>query len=58
MWGGFSYSYDHANRDMFCFSTDGTAFDAISLFMGPVYQDTATNIKGKEDTTIVDNYFK
>lgn len=58
MWGGISYSYDHANRDMFCFSTDGTAFDAISLLVGPVYQDTAANIGGTDDTKIVDNYFK
>jgi hypothetical protein len=41
MWGGISYSYDHANRDMFCYATDGTSFDVLSLIAGPVYKDTA-----------------
>lgn len=57
MWGGISYSYDHANRDMFCFVIDGTSFDAASLIAGPVYKDIASNINGKEDTEIVDNTF-
>ena len=39
MWGGISYSDDHANRDMFCFATDGTYFDGVSLFAGPILKD-------------------
>lgn len=57
MWGGISYSYDHANRDMFCYSTDGTAFDAVSLLVGPVYKDTASNILGTDDVKIVDTSY-
>jgi hypothetical protein len=41
MWGGISYSYDHANRDMFCYASDGTSFDVLSLIAGPVYKDIA-----------------
>jgi|688.fasta_scaffold165958_2 hypothetical protein len=57
MWGGISYSRDHASRDMFCYSTDGSNFDAISLIAGPVYKDIATNIGGADDAEIVDNYY-
>lgn len=49
MWGGISYSYDHANRDMFCYATDGSSFDAISLLAGPAYKDIASNINGNDD---------
>lgn len=51
------YSSDHANRDLFCFATDGEAFDGISLLAGPVYKDTASNIDGKDDTQIIENSF-
>lgn len=47
MWGGISYSYDHANRDMFCYATDGSNFDATSLIAGALYKDIAPNIDGK-----------
>ncbi len=57
MWGGISYSMDHASRDMFCYATDGSTFDAISLIAGPVYKDIATNIGGTDDAEIVDNYY-
>jgi hypothetical protein len=49
MWGGIAYSSDHANRDMYCYATDGSGFDVLSLVAGPVYRDTAANIKGTED---------
>lgn len=49
MWGGISYSSDHANRDMFCYANDGTAFDAVSLVAGAVYKDVASNIGGTND---------
>lgn len=57
MWGGFSYSRDHANRDMFCYSTDGSWFDSISLIVGPLYKDIASNIQGTDDIELVDNYY-
>lgn len=47
MWGGISYSIDHANRDMFCYDTDGANFDAASLIAGAIYKDIAPNINGK-----------
>jgi hypothetical protein len=49
MWGGISYSSDHANRDMFCYASDGSSFDAVSLIAGPVYKDAASNIGGTND---------
>jgi hypothetical protein len=57
MWGGISYSSDHASRDMFCYANDGTNFDAISLVAGPVYKDTATNIGGTDDADVLDNFY-
>ena len=42
MWGGISYSIDHANRDMFCYDTDGANFDAASLIAGAIYKGIAT----------------
>ena len=57
MWGGINYSNDHANRDMFCFATDGSAFDAVSLIAGPVYKDVAQNINGTDDAEIVDIFY-
>ena len=57
MWGGFACSCDHANRDMFCYDTDGNAFDAISLIAGPVYKDIAPNIGGVDDAELVDNFY-
>ena len=56
-WGGISYSVDHAGRDMFCYSTDGSTYDAISLIAGPVYKDIASNIGGTDDAEIIDNFY-
>ena len=49
MWGAFSYSSDHANKDAFCYATDGSAFDGVSLIVGPIYKDVASNIGGTDD---------
>lgn len=40
MWGGFSYSFDHFNRDYVCFDTaEGTVNDSISLLAAAAYND-------------------
>ena len=57
MWGGISYSYDHANRDMFCYATDGSNFDAASLIAGALYKDIGPNIGGKDNAEIVDSFY-
>jgi len=57
MWGGILYSHDHANRDMFCYGSDGAAFDGISLVAGPGYKDIGDNIEGKDDAEIIDNSY-
>ena len=47
MWGGFDYTDDHTNKDMFCFSNaNGQSFDVLSLLLGAPYKDIAANIEG------------
>ena len=59
MWGGFDYTNDHTNKDMFCFSTaNGQSFDALSLLLGAPYKDIAANIEGEESTSIIANSFE
>jgi hypothetical protein len=57
MWGGFSYSCNHANHDLFCYDTDGNSFDGVSLLLGPVYKDISPNIGGNDDDEIVDSFY-
>lgn len=57
MWGGISYSDDHANRDMFCFATDGTYFDGVSLFAGPILKDEDPAVNGEKSIYIIDHSY-
>ena len=58
MWGGFGYTDDHTNKDMFCFSNvNGQSFDALSLLLGAPYKDIAVNIEGEESTSVIGNSY-
>ena len=56
MWGGFSYSFDHFNRDGACFSTKtGEIYDIISLLASGAYRDTSSNIGTTDDIELMAN---
>lgn len=59
MWGGFSYSYDHYNRDGVCFSTEsGRVFDMICLMASGCYADTAENIGADNNIELVTQSYR
>lgn len=49
MWGGFSYSRSHINRDMVTFIYDSTGIsvrDTFSLLGRAPYEDISSNVGG------------
>lgn len=52
IWGGLGLSTSHASRDMIGFSSGlGYVYDLYSLYAGPPYNDTGSNINGTMDFT-------
>jgi len=47
MWGGLSYSKDHASRDMVGFEpATGTVTDLFSLYATAPFEDVSSNVGG------------
>jgi hypothetical protein len=58
MWGGFTYAFDHFNRDGVCFSTgNGEVYDIISLLASGAYRDTAENIGTEDNIEVISNTY-
>ena len=54
MWGCFSFSKKHVNRDMIGFSTNSSSlFDMFSVYYYAPLIDNTTNINGKNDMIVI-----
>lgn len=56
MWGGFSYSSSHINRDMVTFHYDSTGIgvkDTFSLLGMAPYEDTSSNVEGANNIEVI-----